>query len=107
MQSQWEISSGRSAQVKEVIFQWNGQTARAASFAAALRELRASALLATASQPVATATKPRLAPRPAEVLERARAQFDEMQRARRVNNWPAYGAAEKKLGELLRSLASD
>jgi uncharacterized membrane protein (UPF0182 family) len=103
MQSQWESSHGRKPLLKEVAFQWNGQAVRAASFDIALRELRSSALLATMSQPVATATKPRAVPRPAEVLERARAQFDAMQRARRVNNWPAYGVAEKKLGELLRS----
>ncbi|HEX8234903.1 MAG TPA: UPF0182 family protein [Abditibacteriaceae bacterium] len=104
VQSQWENPGGRNPQLKEVIFQWNSQVIRAESFDAALRELRATALLATMSQPVTAPPKPRAAPRPAEVLERARAQFDAMQRARRVSDWPAYGAAEKKLGELLRSL---
>jgi hypothetical protein len=103
VQSTWEYSGRRSAQLVEVVFQWNGHAMRAASFDAALRQLRATALLATMSQPVATANKRQSAPQPGEVLERARAQYDAMQRARRVNNWPAYGAAEKKLGELLGS----
>jgi hypothetical protein len=103
VQSTWEYSGRRSAQLAEVVFQWNGHAMRAASFDAALRQLRATALLATMSQPVATANKRQSAPQPGEVLERARAQYDAMQRARRVNNWPAYGAAEKKLGELLGS----
>lgn len=103
MQSHWEYSRERSALLTEVVFQWHGQTIRATSFEAALRELRATALLYTMSSPTTAAGKLDTAVRPADVLERARAQFDAMQRARRTSNWPAYGAAEKKLGELLRS----
>jgi uncharacterized membrane protein (UPF0182 family) len=107
VQSQWEYSRERSALLTEVVFQWNGQTIRATSFEAALRELRATALLATMSSPATTSAKSNPGVRPADVLERARAQFDAMQRARKTSNWPAYGAAEKKLGELLRNFASD
>jgi hypothetical protein len=107
VQSQWELSSERSPQLKEVVFHWNGQSMSTTSFDAALRELRATALLTTMSRPVPAPPRLQAAPQPAEVLERARAQFDAMQRARRVSNWPAYGAAEKKLGELLRGLAAE
>lgn len=42
-------------------------------------------------------------PSPAALLARARAQLAAMRRARARGDWAAYGAAEKKLGELLKS----
>jgi hypothetical protein len=105
LESYWDLRMAtRMPQAKEVVLHWQGQTARAATFAAALQELRSRALLEAMSQPRNGAPKASVTLRPAELLERARAQFEAMQRARQSNNWPAYGAAEKKLGELLKGL---
>jgi hypothetical protein len=104
LQSTWaRDTTTPRMQPQSVALSWQGQTAGATSFAGALQALKNTILLRAPRPDGQVTAGKRAAPlRSTEILERVRAQFEAMQQARRNRNWPAYGAAESKLGELLK-----